>query len=134
MYRAQDRSWLPGPEESVSLALVDGRAPPAFKAHVKTLLMHEEGWKRNPAKVMKTVYEADDKWKLVESVERREGGDNAGGSRRKQSQQQHNRLREGHILALVVTVVTRGIYQEICLLYTSPSPRDLSTSRMPSSA
>ena len=24
--------------------------------------------------------------------------------------------------------------QEICLLYTSPSPRDLSTSRMPSSA
>ena len=27
----------------------------------------------------------------------------------------------------------RGAY-EICLLYTSPSPRDLSTSRMPSSA
>ena len=26
-----------------------------------------------------------------------------------------------------------GIYR-ICLLYTSPSPRDLSTSRMPSSA
>ena len=26
------------------------------------------------------------------------------------------------------------IYKEICLLYTSPSPRDLSTSRMPSSA
>jgi len=25
-------------------------------------------------------------------------------------------------------------YYEICLLYTSPSPRDLSTSRMPSSA
>ena len=24
--------------------------------------------------------------------------------------------------------------EEICLLYTSPSPRDLSTSRMPSSA
>ena len=27
-----------------------------------------------------------------------------------------------------------GIYQKFCLLYTSPSPRDLSTSRMPSSA
>ena len=26
------------------------------------------------------------------------------------------------------------IYNNICLLYTSPSPRDLSTSRMPSSA
>ena len=25
-------------------------------------------------------------------------------------------------------------YSNICLLYTSPSPRDLSTSRMPSSA
>ena len=28
----------------------------------------------------------------------------------------------------------RGIKHCICLLYTSPSPRDLSTSRMPSSA
>ena len=27
-----------------------------------------------------------------------------------------------------------GKWYEICLLYTSPSPRDLSTSRMPSSA
>ena len=27
-----------------------------------------------------------------------------------------------------------GGYDETCLLYTSPSPRDLSTSRMPSSA
>ena len=27
-----------------------------------------------------------------------------------------------------------GIVQVVCLLYTSPSPRDLSTSRMPSSA
>ena len=27
-----------------------------------------------------------------------------------------------------------GIDQGLCLLYTSPSPRDLSTSRMPSSA
>ena len=29
---------------------------------------------------------------------------------------------------------TRGAYRKACLLYTSPSPRDLSTSRMPSSA
>ena len=27
-----------------------------------------------------------------------------------------------------------GIWKSACLLYTSPSPRDLSTSRMPSSA
>ena len=31
-------------------------------------------------------------------------------------------------------VYPRGPYPHICLLYTSPSPRDLSTSRMPSSA
>ena len=29
---------------------------------------------------------------------------------------------------------TRYVHKESCLLYTSPSPRDLSTSRMPSSA
>ena len=32
-----------------------------------------------------------------------------------------------------VVAVTSGVWK-ICLLYTSPSPRDLSTSRMPSSA
>ena len=30
--------------------------------------------------------------------------------------------------------VSAPLYQNYCLLYTSPSPRDLSTSRMPSSA
>ena len=36
----------------------------------------------------------------------------------------------------VVAEVQNGVWtgQEPCLLYTSPSPRDLSTSRMPSSA
>ena len=38
--------------------------------------------------------------------------------------------REGDILAKSVRITNLGI----CLLYTSPSPRDLSTSRMPSSA
>ena len=28
----------------------------------------------------------------------------------------------------------KGLWYKTCLLYTSPSPRDLSTSRMPSSA
>ena len=34
----------------------------------------------------------------------------------------------------IVLMKTVGINPIICLLYTSPSPRDLSTSRMPSSA
>ena len=33
-----------------------------------------------------------------------------------------------------VTEIDRSAELMICLLYTSPSPRDLSTSRMPSSA
>ena len=38
-------------------------------------------------------------------------------------------------LAMLKKVADCRIFQEIsCLLYTSPSPRDLSTSRMPSSA
>ena len=37
-------------------------------------------------------------------------------------------------LSKVETTPGRMILGNICLLYTSPSPRDLSTSRMPSSA
>ena len=36
--------------------------------------------------------------------------------------------------AVVVSQIQAGTNPWICLLYTSPSPRDLSTSRMPSSA
>ena len=34
----------------------------------------------------------------------------------------------------LANAVARGVQRTGCLLYTSPSPRDLSTSRMPSSA
>ena len=39
---------------------------------------------------------------------------------------------DGKFLSVVVPIYNEE--QNICLLYTSPSPRDLSTSRMPSSA
>ena len=48
-------------------------------------------------------------------------------------------LRENAYLSRIVEiqenqkVIDTGLYK-VCLLYTSPSPRDLSTSRMPSSA
>ena len=38
------------------------------------------------------------------------------------------------IPALIYGIYNTGYQYYICLLYTSPSPRDLSTSRMPSSA
>ena len=39
----------------------------------------------------------------------------------------------GHSLGELVALYAAGVF-DACLLYTSPSPRDLSTSRMPSSA
>ena len=41
-------------------------------------------------------------------------------------------MRDVEELRVPHTIVAAG--QNLCLLYTSPSPRDLSTSRMPSSA
>ena len=38
------------------------------------------------------------------------------------------------IVRVEVVQANRSTYPIVCLLYTSPSPRDLSTSRMPSSA
>ena len=38
------------------------------------------------------------------------------------------------LLTFKISVVTNDAGSIVCLLYTSPSPRDLSTSRMPSSA
>ena len=42
-------------------------------------------------------------------------------------------LRDSNVVMLGEDIVG-GMGTEGCLLYTSPSPRDLSTSRMPSSA
>ena len=38
------------------------------------------------------------------------------------------------VFGIMTLAVINGLITSICLLYTSPSPRDLSTSRMPSSA
>ena len=40
----------------------------------------------------------------------------------------------GFVTTANVEVGTANLFVDTCLLYTSPSPRDLSTSRMPSSA
>ena len=38
------------------------------------------------------------------------------------------------LLMVIIFVLMVFVLIQVCLLYTSPSPRDLSTSRMPSSA
>ena len=40
----------------------------------------------------------------------------------------------GTVAAKTIAPVANGGHRETCLLYTSPSPRDISGSRMPSSA
>ena len=40
----------------------------------------------------------------------------------------------GRLITLEMGKIVQEGWGEVCLLYTSPSPRDLSTSRMPSSA
>ena len=46
-----------------------------------------------------------------------------------------NLLEKGFTLVeLMIVIVIVGILSGVCLLYTSPSPRDIRRSRMPSSA
>jgi len=46
-----------------------------------------------------------------------------------------NRLGRGVVTVIPISSNIQRVYPfQVCLLYTSPSPRDLSTSRMPSSA
>ena len=43
-------------------------------------------------------------------------------------------LKNYNLPDFILKLVAKDTDSELCLLYTSPSPRDLSTSRMPSSA
>ena len=47
---------------------------------------------------------------------------------------QHARIQIKDLTAMPVDGPQINLASSVCLLYTSPSPRDLSTSRMPSSA
>ncbi|CAM9293347.1 unnamed protein product, partial [Sphacelaria rigidula] len=66
MNRAEDWSWLPGPAESVSTALVDGISPPEFKAYVRSVLTYVDGWKKNPTVVFNKIFDAADQRKFIE--------------------------------------------------------------------
>ena len=56
------------------------------------------------------------------------------GSRRGPLAPARARAHARYVLLYVYMHMYAYVYLYICLLYTSPSPRDLSTSRMPSSA
>ena len=46
----------------------------------------------------------------------------------------NNQIISSHGIDIIKSLLKSGCQVRVCLLYTSPSPRDLSTSRMPSSA
>ena len=123
----QDRYWVSPynfvPEVREGLSL-----PPSVQIHDATLRDGEQ----TPGVVMTKDDKIAIATKLSEvGIERIEAGMPA------VSPQDAEAIREISALKLPSKIFTfaRAMRQDIdCLLYTSPSPRDLSTSRMPSSA
>ena len=70
LYRANNREYLPGPAESVSIALVDGISPSDFRNRVRTELTCVEGWKKQPNAVLRRMIDQAEAWKITD---RREG-------------------------------------------------------------
>lgn len=99
MYRAQDRSWLPGPAESVSMALVDGLWPSSFKGYVRSELTYVAGWKKDPAVVMKQIYSAAEKWKFIEAYGRKDSATNETRRPQQQKSKQQQSARGSYIRA-----------------------------------
>ena len=68
LYRASNGEYLPGPAESVSIALVDGISPSDFCNRVRTQLTYVEGWKKQPNDVLRWMLDQAEAWKIVEPM------------------------------------------------------------------
>ena len=69
VYRSPDGSYIRGPAEIITKALVDGLAPDKFKSDVMVKLRHKGSWKNDPDLVMDTVVDAAKEWRKIESLE-----------------------------------------------------------------
>ncbi|CAN0390723.1 unnamed protein product, partial [Scytosiphon promiscuus] len=69
-YRSPDGSYIEGPAEIITKALVDGLAPEKFKQDVLVTLKHKGSWKNNPDLVMDTLVNAAKEWRKVESFQK----------------------------------------------------------------
>ena len=67
LYRVSNGGYLPGPAESVSIALVDGNSPSDFRNRVRTELTYVEGWKKQPNAVLRRMIDQAEAWKIVEA-------------------------------------------------------------------
>ena len=94
LYRDEDRCWRPGPAESVSRAMVTGLWPSSFRTYVEGKLTYVEGWRKDPAVVMREIFEAADKWRFIEDHgprARAGDGDTRHGQPQQKSKQQSGR-------------------------------------------
>ena len=67
LYRASNGEYLPGPAESVSIALVDGISPSNFRNRVRTELKYVEEWKKQLNAVLRRMIDEAQAWKIVEA-------------------------------------------------------------------
>ena len=112
LYPASNGEYLPGPAESVSIALVDGISTTDFRNRVRTELTCVEGWKKQPNAVQRRMTDQAEAWKIVEAHGSSSGS--SGGAARSGARQEKKQSAMG--------LTCRKCSN--CLLYTSPSPRD----------
>ena len=67
LYRASNGEHLPGPAESVSIALVDGTSRSDFHNRVRTKLTYVEGWKKQPNADLRGMIDQAEAWKIVQA-------------------------------------------------------------------
>ena len=93
VYRASNGEYLPGPAESVSIALVDGISPADFRNRVRTELTYVEGWKKQPNAVLRRMIDQAEAWKIVEAHGSSSGG--SGGAARSGACQEKKQSAKG---------------------------------------
>ena len=93
LYRASNAEYLPGPAESVSIALVDCISPSDFCNRVRTEMTYEEGWKKQPNAVLRRMIDQAEAWKIVEAHGSRSGS--SGGAARSGARQEKKAVGQG---------------------------------------
>ena len=85
--------YLPGPTESVSIALVDGISPSDFRNRVRMELTYVEGWKKQPNAVLRRMIDQAEAWKIVEAHGSSSGS--SGGAARSGARQEKKQSAKG---------------------------------------
>ena len=93
LYRASNGEYLPGPSESVSIALLDGISPSDFRNRVHMEMTYVEGWKKQPNVVLRRMIDQAEDWKIVEAHGSSSGS--SGGAARSGARQEKKQSPKG---------------------------------------